>query len=344
MYDTYEALLADDTLDIIDIATPTFLHAPMSRKAAEKGRHVHCEKPFCRTLAEGLAACAAAHSAGVRLMVGETYVFLSSHVKARELIEAGEIGRPLQVRQRHGAWLARESMSSRDLPRDRSWRLDPERSGGGSFPWIFDHAVHFFAAAEYFVLDVPITEIYALTSRDERAERRRGATHDPYRRAEIDIPAIVWQYEDPACQGLWVRAERLNGKYDYRLGFSTSIIGEHGMIEVLGEGGGKLFWEGVERHLVLHREGKETVCWNFDEGGDEVWDSTICYYSRGHINQVHHFVDSVLNGSETRYPGEQGVQAVRCTLAAILSAQRGEPVRVADVCEEFAAYENLEED
>ena len=36
-------------------------------------------------------------------VVGETYVFITSYRKARELIEEGEIGRPLQIRQRHGA-------------------------------------------------------------------------------------------------------------------------------------------------------------------------------------------------------------------------------------------------
>ncbi|MYC95518.1 MAG: hypothetical protein F4X14_11155 [Caldilineaceae bacterium SB0661_bin_32] len=36
------------------IATPTFLHATMTRQAALAGKHVHCEKPFCRSVAEGM--------------------------------------------------------------------------------------------------------------------------------------------------------------------------------------------------------------------------------------------------------------------------------------------------
>ena len=38
-------------LDVVDIATPTHLHVPMTLKALRAGKHVHCEKPFCRSLA-----------------------------------------------------------------------------------------------------------------------------------------------------------------------------------------------------------------------------------------------------------------------------------------------------
>ena len=60
---------------------------------------------------------------GLKLVVGETYVFISSHMKARELIASGEIGRPLQIRERHGAWLNRQGGMAFALPADRTWRL-----------------------------------------------------------------------------------------------------------------------------------------------------------------------------------------------------------------------------
>ena len=96
-----------------------------------------------------------------------------------------------------------------------------------------------------------------------------------------------------------MRAERLNGKYDYMRVFSTTVIGEKGMIEVLGEGGHNLLWEGCQQHLVLHRKGRRTLCFRFDEGGDDIWESDISYYSQGHANQVHHLiVDAVAHLAE----------------------------------------------
>ena len=135
-----------------------------------------------------------------------------------------------------------------------------------------------------------------------------------------------------------MRAERLNGKYDYMRGFSTTVIGERGMIEVLGEGGHNLLWEGQQQHLILHREGRDTVCMRFDEGGDDVWQSDISYYSHGHINQVHHLIECVLQDAEPRYTGEDGVHAVRCTLATIRSAREGRPVSVDEIGPDYTAY------
>ena len=338
VYASYADMLQKADIDIVDIATPTFLHSPMTVQAATAGKHIHCEKPFCRSLAEGLEASAAAERHRVKLLVGETYVFISSHVKARELIEAGEIGRPLQIRERHGAWLERERPAVPTGPPDRSWRVDAEKSGGGGYPWIYDHAVHFFATAEYLMLDQRIAEIYAVPSTARGVQKKGGAAHDPYVTAEVDIPIICWKYEDTDCQGVWMRAERLNGKYDYMRGFSTTIIGEKGMIEVLGEGGHNLLWNGQQQHLVLHREGKEAACFRFDEGGDDVWQSDISYYSQGHINQVHHLVDSIIQGTEPRYSGNDGVRTVQCTLATIRSAREGRPARVADIEPGYTAY------
>jgi UDP-N-acetylglucosamine 3-dehydrogenase len=321
----------------VDIATPTYLHIPMTLQAVRAGKHVHCEKPFCRYTGEGLEACTAVKQAGVKLVVAETYVFIASHIKARELIEAGEIGRPLQVRERHGAWLEREKPAIDTGPQDRGWRIDPQQSGGGEYPWIFDHTGHFFATAEYFLPGQRIHEVYAPMATC-RGLAQSGAAHDPYRTAHIDIPIITWKYEDSDCQGVWVRAERLNGKWDYMRGFSTVVIGERGMLEVLGEGGHNLYWGGQQQHLVLHREGKETLCFRFDEGGDDVWQSEIGYYSQGHTRHVHHLIDCILQGREPRYGAEDGVHAVRCTLAAIRSAQEGRPVGVDEIGPDFKAY------
>ena len=118
------------------------------------------------------------------------------------MIEAGEIGTPLQVRQRHGAWFERADARVYTGPPDRNWRVDPERSGGGDYPWIFDHAVHFFATAEYFMLDQRVAEVNAVASSDLTRVKRSGAAHDPYTTTETDIPIITWKYEDPACQGV----------------------------------------------------------------------------------------------------------------------------------------------
>ena len=340
VYGSFADLLADRDVQVIDIATPTFLHATMTRQAAQAGKHIHCEKPFCRSVAEGMEAVGAVKNAGVKLLVGETYVFLTSHMKARALIEDGAIGRPLQIRQRHGAWRRRADHELHLSAAARAWRLDGAQSGGGRYPWMFDHAVHFFATAEYLMEDATIDEVYAVVATGSGARRRAGASHDPYKTEESDIPIITWRYADAERQGVWMRADPLNGKYDTMHGLSTTVVGTTGMIEVLGEGGRNLLWEGRQQHLILHRAGRETVCFRFDEEADRVWDSEISYYGQGHVNQVHHLLEAILDDRPLRYGGEDGVRAVRCTLATIRSAEERRPVRVAEVDEDFTAYED----
>ena len=336
VFTSYEEMLKED-LDIVDLCTPTYLHSVMTQQAAASGKHIHCEKPFCRSISEGQLAIDAVKKAGVKLLVGETYVFISSHIKARELIEAGEIGHPLQIRQRFGNWNLRKELVAQAADWVSMWRMDPVKSGGGPYPWIFDHAVHFFAAAKYLMLDIPVHEVYAVTSTTS-APNRHQLDYDVYQIPDTDIPIITWKYEDSDRQGLWARAETLNGKYDYMTGFSSLILGERGAIEVLGEGGNNLQWEGKQQHILLHREGKEPLGFCLDEGSDAVWESDINYYPRGHINHVHHLIDSILQDTPPRYGGEDGMEAVRCTLATIRSAQEGRPVKVEEISPEYTAY------
>jgi predicted dehydrogenase len=338
---SYDEMLKDGDVNTVDITTPTILHAPMALAAARAGKNILCEKPFCLTLAEGEQVCRAADEAGVTLMVGESYIFMTSIMKVRELVEAGEIGKPQQIRQRFGAWIEHPGVLDAGRPvtdLHRGWRMDTSKAGGAGFPWMFDHCVHFFATAEYLMNDARIKEVYALKSQIdwERAAAEGGqADMNIYRpEAAGDIPVITWTYDDPACTGIWMRAEPLNNKYDPMYGFTLSLIGDKGMIEVLGEGGTGLKWDGKDVHLVLHRRNGPTETFRFDEGGDDIWQSEVSYYSRAHANQIREFVGALIAGKRPRYCGGDGYRAIRTTMAAICSAKEGVPVKVSEITDE----------
>ena len=69
-YTSYDEMLKDPDINTVDITTPTVLHAPMAKAAAQTGKNILCEKPFCLTLKEGEAVCREAEKNGVTLMVG----------------------------------------------------------------------------------------------------------------------------------------------------------------------------------------------------------------------------------------------------------------------------------
>jgi predicted dehydrogenase len=344
-YTSYHEMLRDTAINTIGIGTPTYLHRPMAVAAARAGKHVHCEKPLALTLAEGEQICHEAEKHNVALAVDETYLFMATIVKARELIDAGEIGKPQQIRQRFGAWLdhpgALEVVHG-DRASSEQWRGDSAKAGGNGFPWQFDHNVHFFATAQYLMNGSPVKKVYSVMADNswlrDKAQAGRGqeAQEAPDNLYEVitadDIPLMTWTYEDPACQGVWMRAERLNGKYDVMTGFSVTVIGEKGLIELLGEGGGGLRWDGKTVHLVLHREGREPETFRFDdEGGDDIWESEVSYYSSAHVHRMHEFVDSLTSGRPSRYTGRDGLRDLRAAIASICSAREGAPVEVRDV-------------
>jgi predicted dehydrogenase len=275
-------------------------------------------------------------------MVGESYVFMTSITKARALVDAGEIGKPLQIRQRLGAWVEHPGALDDGRPvtdAHRGWRMDTTKAGGAGFPWLFDHCIHFFATAEY-LMRGRIKDVYALKSdiswmNDAEHQVADHADMNLYRpEAAGDVPIITWTYEDAACQGVWMRAEALNGKYDPMYGFTLSLIGDKGMIELLGEGGKGLQWQGKNVHLVLHRRHGETESFRFDEGGDDIWQSEVSYYSRAHTNEIHAFIDALKTGTKPRYTGVDGWRDIRTTMATICSAREGVVVRVSDVTDE----------
>jgi predicted dehydrogenase len=342
-YTAYDEMLKDPDINTVDITTPTVLHAPMAKAAARIGKNILCEKPFCLTLEQGEAVCREVEKNGVTLMVGESYVFMTSIKKARELVDAGKIGKPQQIRERFGAWVERAGAldAEREITDEhRGWRMDSTKAGGAGFPWMFDHCVHFFATAEFLMNDSRIKEVYSLKAdiswmNDAQKDNIDHAEMNIYQpEAAGDIPIIAWTYDDPACQGVWMRAEALNGKYDPMYGFTLSLIGDKGMIEVLGEGGKGLQWRGKDVHLVLHRRNGETETFRFDEGGDDIWQSEVSYYSRAHTNQIHEFVGALTSGTKPRYTGVDGWRDIRTTMAAICSAKEGVVVRVSEVTDE----------
>ena len=74
MYNDYEVMLKDQEINTIDIATPTFLHIPMTISAAKAGKHIHCQKPFCRSVIEGESARQAVRQSNVKLVGRCKYV------------------------------------------------------------------------------------------------------------------------------------------------------------------------------------------------------------------------------------------------------------------------------
>jgi predicted dehydrogenase len=151
VYESYEALLADERVDIVHVTTPNYLHFSQVRDALAAGKHVVCEKPLVTTPAESAELVGLAERAGLVHCVNFHNRFYPLVQEMRERVRAGELGDVWGV---HGGylqdWLAR--------PTDWNWRLEPEKAG--ELRTVGDVGTHWLDTAQ-FVTGLRVTEVLA---------------------------------------------------------------------------------------------------------------------------------------------------------------------------------------
>jgi predicted dehydrogenase len=119
---TYEALVTDDEVDVVYVATPHPGHHAAAMLAIEAGKAVLVEKPFTMDATEAESLVAAARDRGVFLMEAMWARFVPWAVRLRELLADGTLGEVREVIADHGQW----------FPQDASHRLFAPELGGGA--------------------------------------------------------------------------------------------------------------------------------------------------------------------------------------------------------------------
>jgi predicted dehydrogenase len=151
-YGSYEQLLDDPAIDAVYIPLPNSLHAEWTMKAADRGKHVLCEKPLAADAAEAQRVVDYCRQRGVRLMDGFMWPHHPRTARLRELLDAGAIG---AVRHVTGAFTFRLDLDPKNI------RLHPDLAGGsvmdvGCYPvygarWVFRaEPVRVYAVAEWY--------------------------------------------------------------------------------------------------------------------------------------------------------------------------------------------------
>jgi predicted dehydrogenase len=121
-FGSYDALLDDPGIDAVYNPLPNALHAEWTRKAADRGKHVLCEKPLCPTAAEARELVDYCRAKGVVLMDGFMWPHHPRTARLRQLLDAGSLG---EVQRVTGAFTFRLQ------PFDpANIRLRPELAGG----------------------------------------------------------------------------------------------------------------------------------------------------------------------------------------------------------------------
>ncbi len=121
-YESLEALLKDDRIDVVHLTTPNNLHYPQAKQALAAGKHIVCEKPLAVTSEQSAELVELAERSGLVHCTNFNLRFYPIVQEAQERVLAGEVGAVWNV---HGGflqdWLAQ--------PTDWNWRLEPEMAG-----------------------------------------------------------------------------------------------------------------------------------------------------------------------------------------------------------------------
>jgi len=146
----WQAVVGRPDIDIVDIAVPNALHAPIAIAAAQAGKIVLCEKPLATSLAEAETMAQAMRR--VPSLVWFNYRRIPAVAFAKRLIEEGRIGQTYHYRATY------LNQSGSDPSKATTWRYKRSEAGMGAAGDLLSHSID---SALY--LNGPIAELSAMT-------------------------------------------------------------------------------------------------------------------------------------------------------------------------------------
>jgi predicted dehydrogenase len=141
-YESFDAMLADDRVDVVHLTTPNHLHYAQAKATLEAGKHVVCEKPLALDASESAELLDLAQRSGLVHCTNFNIRFYPQCQQARALLAGGWIGDVWNV---HGSYLQDWLL----LPTDWNWRLEPEK--GGRLRAVADIGSHWLDLAQFLI-------------------------------------------------------------------------------------------------------------------------------------------------------------------------------------------------
>jgi predicted dehydrogenase len=301
----WEDLLELDGIDVVSVAVPTFLHAPIAIAALERGLHVLSEKPIARTEAEALSMVEAARAADRVLDVGFNHRQRGDIHELKDVIDAGRLGQPYYAK----AWWLRRS----GIPGRGSWFTASELAGGGPLVDIGVHVLDY----SLFLLGNPAVTAVSASTYDLLASAGFGFNPEA---TKTSIPgSSAFDVEDLATVFL-----RLEGGATLLVEASWAAHrsdGDEFGITLYGtEGGAELIVEDYAPSGSLRIFS--------DDGGTAVETQVRAPRGGGHRAVVEQFLAKVRSGRWDEYAGNAAVDLARIVDACYLSAAEQREIRL----------------
>jgi predicted dehydrogenase len=210
----WRALVADSSIDVVDICTPNYLHADMALAAIAAGKHVYCEKPLALDLQQSRAIVEAARRAKVCNVIGFNYICNPMLQVAREMIAAGELGDVVGFR---GSYLE-DYMGDPAVP--YSWRCQRKLAGSGA---LADLGSHLINMARFLLGPIARVSANLQTVHTQRVDRASGERR-PVENEDM-VQALV-EFSSGICGTMEISRVATG----YKCGLAVEIHGTRGTL------------------------------------------------------------------------------------------------------------------
>jgi predicted dehydrogenase len=285
-YKDHHALLEDSRIDVVCVGAPNHLHRDLVIDSARAGKHVICEKPLARTLAEADEMTAACRSAGVLLLYAEELCFAPKYVRAKQLVDAGALGQLFHVAH----------SEQHDGPHS-NWFWDIERSGGGV---LMDMGCHAVELCRWMYDKAAVISVTAELGTHMHAGRTLGDDHAVgilrFDRGRLGVIAVSWAKP---------------GGFDDH----AELIGTGGVSYVDLVRGSALPTFSSSGYDYSAEKAPSERGWSYPVY-DELW-------NYGYVGEMQHFVDCVRGDAEPLETGEDGREVLRILYAMYRAAAIG---------------------
>ena len=291
-YSSVDEMVLDDSIDAVSVAT-SGSHGGPAETAARAGKHVLVETSFAATLQECDRIIDAGERSGVNVMYCATHRFYPFNVKARELVDAGEVGKVV--------WMTREFIRQ-GRPGDTAWARW-RATGGGFFmrsgAIMIDHT-RWMAGSE-------IEEVYAIGmgthvgGGDGEDNGMAG-----FRFKNGVFASLLGASAAPGVTDSWWRLGGDKGLVEYS-DLTGLRLGKDGWTDVPFEGRDT---EAPPRFPGRQRPGLNGAGWI------------------GWKAEFEEFVASIREGRQPAVTGHDGRACTEAAIAIVMSHETGKPVRL----------------
>jgi myo-inositol 2-dehydrogenase/D-chiro-inositol 1-dehydrogenase len=285
VFDDYRRLLERADIDMVCVGAPNYTHRDIVVAAAAAGKHVVCEKPLARTIAEADEMLAAADRAGIKLMYAELVCFAPRYVRAKELMDEGAFGRVFQIK--HG---------ETHYGPHSDWFWQGDRSGGGVLMDMGCHSIEI------------IRWLYGKPAIESVTAELGTFVHKD--RTELEDHALVTIRFAGDRLGFIETSWAKPGGMDDRLDIQGSAGTCHG---------------DMMQQSSLFTYSDVGYGYSVEKGTSTGYSFTIAeeYYNYGMPQEMQHFTDCLLNDTEPLETGADGRVSLEVIYAAYRSAANG---------------------